>query len=228
MALKRVRAESAVAPPTGQWRDWQRGAHAASGHLPRAGPGFPVCEKNSPIAGRTRQPNRRAVKTKRPCRRQAASLSSPQRPLPQRGKAASKKPTPPRRYQDRWLLSMRPGCVATLLACGKGASEPARRFIFRHSGGRRVLSACKRACPGARGTAGERTRLPSFRAIFPSGGAVAGSARTRSRNQSLENPIGCRVASQCCNESRAAPTHGPPGGLRTLPQSKTQQRTPAP
>ncbi len=62
----------------------------------------------------------------------------------------------------------------------------------------------------------------------PSRGRPAGSARTRSRNQSLENPIGCRVASQCCNESRAAPTHGPPGGLRTLPQSKTQQRTPAP
>ena len=91
---------------------------------------------------------------------------------------------------------------ATLLACGKGASEPARRFIFRHSGGRRVLSACKRACPGARGTAGERTRLPGFRAIFPSGGATAGSARTRSRNQSLENPICCREAIRCCNESR--------------------------
>ena len=43
----------------------------------------------------------------------------------------------------------------------------------------------------------------------------------------LENPICCRKAHRCYNDSRMAPAHGPSGALRTLSQSKTQQRTPA-
>ena len=48
---------------------------------------------------------------------------------------------------------------------------------------------------------------------------------TRARATPLRIPFS---AAQPCNESRAAPARGPPGGLRTFPQSKTQQRTPAP
>ena len=62
--------------------------------------------------------------------------------------------------------------------------------------------------------------------IYGSGGATAGPARTRLRDLSLKNPIGCREAPGCYNDSRAAPAREPSGALRTLAQSETQQRTP--
>ena len=58
------------------------------------------------------------------------------------------------------------------------------------------------ACPAGKGAAWARGDAACLwqgrfvekgRAGFPSGGATAGSARTRSRDQSLENPFGCRA-----------------------------------
>ena len=80
----------------------------------------------------------------------------------------------------------------TLLAYGKGASLARAGFG--------VWYVCSGEPFGtqvplfrARGAGSAIAVLPFIRAIPPSGGATAGSARTRSRDLSLENPIGCRA-----------------------------------
>ena len=70
----------------------------------------------------------------------------------------------------------------------------------------------KEPLPSTRGAGVRRSRAAALSA------GIAGH---------LENPICCRKAHRCYNDSRMAPAHGPSGALRTLSQSKTQQRTPA-
>ena len=110
---------------------------------------------------------------------------------------------------------------------GKGAVGNGASDFDRYVGSGRNTCALRPACCQTRQrTAGVELYFPSEQG-HASGGATADSARTRSRDKSLENPICCREAHGCYNDSRAAPARGPSGALRTLSQPKTQQRTPA-
>ena len=107
-----------------------------------------------------------------------------------------------------------PGALP-LTAPGFGALLPWRRAkLSRFASG---------LLPGARQTAFAALSFIPLRAISSSGGAVAGSARSRSRDSSLENPFCCRAkatAPQLLYDSRAAPTCGPSGGPRALSYQK--------
>ena len=123
------------------------------------------------------------------------------------------------------------GCGATLLAPlgqGRFGRARARFWGFGRVAAGGIFSRAGFPVLGARGWR-RRAAFLSLRAAFPSGGATAGAARTRSRDLSLENPIGCRAPSPCCNASWAAPAREPPGVLFVFPfQSKTRQSPPAP
>ena len=120
------------------------------------------------------------------------------------------------------------GAGRRCLPAARALREGARPILgFWDGGGGRNSPACKLGYCRARG---ER-RTGCFD-VWPhaqghgSGGTTAGPARTRLRDLSLKNPIGCREAPGCYNDSRAAPAREPSGALRTLAQSETQQRTP--
>ena len=123
------------------------------------------------------------------------------------------------------------GGGAALLALGWARALRGWRapdFGVRHGRSGRCGAGFKVSSIQARGN-GRACFFYPFRAGFPIGGATADSARTRSRDLSLENPIGCRAPSPCCNASWAAPAREPPGVLFVFPfQSKTRQSPPAP
>ncbi len=95
----------------------------------------------------------------------------------------------------RWGKGRCVGAGRRCLPAARALREGARPVLgFWDGGGGRNSSACKRACCRARG---ER-RAGCFD-VWPhaqghgSGGATAGPARTRLRDLSLKNPIGCRA-----------------------------------
>ncbi len=88
------------------------------------------------------------------------------------------------------------GCGAALPCPGWDKSAPERRAGL--DGGRGFLSAFGGLCGhepagGRASVGGGRLHGLSSRAVWPCGGVTAGAARTRTRDLSLENPIGCRA-----------------------------------